>query len=139
MQRMLLGRLFAALGAGLLLLIAVSLYLVHLGELGGGLADARHQLPFSPSSYSSPATKNTPQLLVPLNPEVHRSRPNTTIYLDWIITKGFRFPDGVQKCVYLVNSERSQDVSPPPPLPHPPSATSAGFGSGVGMCRVPHR
>ena len=110
MQRMLLGRLLAALGAGLLL-IAVSVYLVHLGELGG-LWNARHQLPFSPSSSSSQATTNAPQLLVPLNSEAHRSRPNTTIYLDWTITKGFRFPDGVQKCVYLVNGERVPRMRP---------------------------
>lgn len=38
-----------------------------------------------------------------LNPQEHQSRGNTTIHLDWVVSKGLTSPDGVPKWVYQVN------------------------------------
>ena len=38
-----------------------------------------------------------------LHPEEHHHRESTTIQFDWVVTKGYRYPDGVGKWVYLVN------------------------------------
>ncbi|KIW76134.1 hypothetical protein Z517_10879 [Fonsecaea pedrosoi CBS 271.37] len=40
---------------------------------------------------------------IKLHPEVHASRPPTTLTFNWEITKGYRYPDGVRKEVYLIN------------------------------------
>ncbi|KAH8883129.1 hypothetical protein GQ53DRAFT_883129 [Thozetella sp. PMI_491] len=44
-----------------------------------------------------------PDLTVRLHPEEHQWRENTSLHFDWVITKGYRYPDGVGKWVYLIN------------------------------------
>ncbi|KAK4945723.1 hypothetical protein LTR10_015071 [Elasticomyces elasticus] len=50
--------------------------------------------------YHSPG-----DLRIILHPEDHVSRPPTTLTYSWIITKGYRSPDGVRKEVYLINDQ----------------------------------
>jgi len=45
----------------------------------------------------------SPRLLTMLSPADYQSREETAIHLNWNISKGLRYPDGVGKWVYLVN------------------------------------
>ena len=40
---------------------------------------------------------------IQLHPEEHIRRAPTTLHYSWNITRGYRSPDGVKKCVYLIN------------------------------------
>lgn len=42
-----------------------------------------------------------------LHPENHVNRGSRILQHDWVVTSGIRSPDGVQKQVYLINSEPS--------------------------------
>jgi hypothetical protein len=42
-----------------------------------------------------------------LHSQDHVYRSPTTIYQHWVITKGFRAPDGVKKLGYLINGKKS--------------------------------
>ncbi|EXJ72401.1 uncharacterized protein A1O5_04905 [Cladophialophora psammophila CBS 110553] len=44
-------------------------------------------------------------IAVKLHPDAHVGRPPTTLTFNWEITKGFRYPDGVRKEVYLINGQ----------------------------------
>lgn len=46
-----------------------------------------------------------PQLAIRLHPEVHAIRKPRTLTFDWNITIGKASPDGVEKEIYLINSE----------------------------------
>jgi FtsP/CotA-like multicopper oxidase with cupredoxin domain len=56
----------------------------------------------SPSHSSSPLSLSLDK---PLSHLQHSSRPATTITLQWVVSSGFRAPDGVQKWVYLINGD----------------------------------
>lgn len=58
---------------------------------------------YGPSS-SPPGDDTTSHLGYRLHPEDHTTRPPTTQYFNWTIAAGSRSPDGVEKRVYLVNS-----------------------------------
>jgi hypothetical protein len=85
-------------------LTGILFYFLYPGEPGIYKGDHLRPLQTSPGSKH-----DSRDLLVHLNPELHRYRENTAVYLDWTITEGLRFPDGIQKLVYLVNG---MDLSP---------------------------
>ncbi len=58
----------------------------------------RHILPALGAAHEAPAN-----LTLQLHPQDHRHRDNTTLRFSWAITRGYRYPDGVGKWVYLVN------------------------------------
>ena len=63
--------------------------------------------------YASGGEKND-SLAIILQPELHRSRPPRVVEHNWTITSGVKSPDGVQKQVYLVNSETHALKNPMP-------------------------
>ncbi|KAF8854167.1 hypothetical protein BDZ45DRAFT_716300 [Acephala macrosclerotiorum] len=57
------------------------------------------------SNLTNGHTESTRDLGITLHPEDHSHRAPTTITRKWNITKGYRYPDGVRKLVYLINDE----------------------------------
>ncbi|KIX96822.1 uncharacterized protein Z520_07542 [Fonsecaea multimorphosa CBS 102226] len=50
-------------------------------------------------------TQTAGDIAIRLHPDNHIGRPPTTLTFSWEITKGFRYPDGVRKEVYLINGQ----------------------------------